>query len=1613
MWDIIATVLAQLVVVVYALQNPSRPPEGPSGPVLRSEVVPLVIGAHWPFTDGQTSLLYLHGQSTAFARDGLLANARIDNTLKINLVAGSTAQMVPVGTGFFYATGSGTISYGYTTGHVTKTLSAKPVVINLAQLVTTITFRPSGPNSRVETWSAEEESYGPGTYAVQAFVRGDSGFTLNINGLNDAFRVNFLQNEVIRFIVVPNSLIPPQYNSNTILCNVDTFDESLGPVLYPPAEFFDGNLARVGININNGATTAAMAYNGQLWVGILNGSSEGSGIGYSYDNGKTWFRSNYPIVPGVYSPFTSRGSGTDIQFMQTGIKAAWNGSYWLAIGRYQGPLGEGTIVRSDDGITWTSISESLGFRVAAVDLAWNGSIWLITGSDFKSGEERRHNLLFYDGNELQVFTDTGIAANYNGLSVIWDGDTWILMGFSSNDFTQIYYRGPTNPGIPRDLIFVTGLNVCLIYKFVNNIWTAVPNTVNTDPSIGGGTIAVRNVVSLKFGNHPSVKYLISLVGPENTEASSFLPGGARIYYGSTIESAVAKFEVLTVYLPQTNPDDIQRWALSRISDAYCFTFEDETKNYWLISGYIPGLISNYGRPGIVYKLPNNDNENNTLALDFGDYSLSFVYNIASSNVDDSLWTTPKFEENRLVRMPHGLQNPDSFVTNLQRGLGEVAEVRLESFYSDNPELIYIAKLKWEFPERLRDTRILFTDRFGEKLTSELAATYGLYNNGLIVDEYTAVAPVPNPDNVYVFDSPSPVYLSMPVTWTFRKPGIAGSQDTDGTFRIVRNSETLLTLGPGLHEFYPAENQVKLYGTFTGVGSFQFATLMAEIVIITSLNNDVYSNEIVEADIYILKSDRDNLREAVVPFSNASIDWITYSLSSEPWLTAIFTAPLIITDTGRDFTISFEANAENGDLLGVFSFRTTYYSAQKYTERISDLFSSTDPILRSPGVSFVTVGAGGGTFTTPNFQTFRGGSTNAVETDFIDLTTAGLFGLSVNVGYRGSQIYVNGSSGGRNTRVILNNVTIADSGGGGGASLSAEGGNSGLLGGNGSSQTPLPPTEENLHGKRTESGSALFGSTTSVQGKLYNLRPGGTGGFGSVLTEDGLVSDEVYPAGTGTQANTRRQFFGAGGGAEVAFISPPDEPTGLILNAEEKTELATTFCQTTNIVQETLTNNDAKSILVYALSRFAKNPIISTDAVIFGTNVAHLNVDLQSSESIVPSYLSMGPCDEFLPNTMSPNCRTFNDIRGSTNIQLNELTIYDDGQVIYDKVDEYIGTVFYAPGMATYVTSIRFGSSEFDGAPDNRYNCIFLTFTDDLSSSYGPFYWDIPGGFLNGNVITCDGLVGGLRAIVPLDGAPAVEPFLDSVYDAIYKLDITNANPVRPERQMPGTEDYARFIWPSNNLFCELFARPTNGPNSIKNGHYEEFDYTGQSVAFQVPVWCTTIKISAYGASGSSSGSQPGSSGSLVVATYRNLAGKTLTFEVGLAGGSPPGLFRGGLDFDQTITLGGGSTAVLFNSIVIQGAAGGGSGSSAKPGLSEFDTVWTSTDGRPGRSKLGNVGENSPQAGQAAGGSGFPGGSVIIGASGGISLVPPNGSLMRGYAGSTGLAESGKIIVEVY
>ncbi len=1379
------------------------------------------------------------------------------------------------------------------------------------------------------------------TYAVQAFLRGDSAFNLTISNLNDSFDINLFTNHYVYYGLGGSS----------------------GTQLKLAQEYLpiSGNLENSIFPLPDSDTTFLdLTFNGSMWVGIIQNLQFTSGIIYKKLNDEWRLALGNPFPLDLFS-YTNRG-----------IKSAFNGLYWLAIGFSPNNVGfinttrSGNIWRSNDGITWSSITtQSMGFRVAATDLKWNGSYWLIIGSDyttdfFTPAPNRTNYVLKYDGLNLSQYTSVGLNPDFDGLSIEWNNDAeeWVLMG-GPNSYFNIVNRS----GISVSSVFTK--------RETDAAWTSValPSPIST-------------AKLLRYNNSRFV------VTTDNSEV-----------YISTDNTPLT----LT-----TNPISMS----TTTSIVYL-----KSNNIWLLGGHYSGAPALYK---IENNVPSQINVTNT--------SGTIINSIGSTDIDGSLWSPARASSQYMpsqvvpVQLQHGPQSPQGFLNNLQDGIGQSSLVNVDfmEYDSSNPALIHVGYLRWyiqtsdPYLSEIPFTYVEFASKNGGPINDTTAATFGLYENGLTKTGYILdQTEDPYYQNQGIFDSPSPVILSQPVTWTFRKLGVAGLADTDGSFSLTSGSYNLV-LGPGQNEFYAADHFVTFTGSF--VGPNHFATLSGLFRIITSENLAfgpfgpdtpvTYINKIDSVQLTILY--QENTSAPLESLQPANVNGTTWTIdNSDLWLTATFDN-LTVEDTGQDFIIAFTMTGQLGEFLGSFQFQTTYYSEQKFTQRISPLFEQ----LGSEAV-ITSTGAGGGTFVAPNFEEFSGGNSVAV-TQTLDLSQGGIYSVYANVGARGQPFLSNGSTGGQSTRVSINATVLCDAGAGGGGSQGAVGGSAGLD--SLVSPTPVPPGEDNIHGGEP----FVFGFVTSSQNKIYNLRPGGTGGQGSRKVNGEI--EATMRSGTGTQSNILN-FFGAGAAGRTGYLDFSDG--FLVTTSSNRPVEATdpeTLCQTTNIIQEIFDDSLALTILNDVMPKFAANPVFDNE-VSLGTSVGLLNVGIPEPTNIgVRSFLSLGPSDEFLPFTQCPNCRPIDDYTNDTApiLVLNQLCIYDDGQIIYSKIKDYIGTVFYAPGFNTYVTALRVGSSETAGGPNNRYNCIYLTFQDILPNFTGPFYWDIPGGFLNGNIVQCDGLLKGLRASVPFQN----DEVLSKIYGAIENLYIPSfdqpsgpAEPIRPTRVLPGTGSYAALLWPSTNLRVDLYARETNGPNSIVNGHFEEFEYRSETNSFTVPIWCSSLRIMTYGAAASSSSQFKGSHGSLVIGTFRFSAGTTLYFQIGLGGGAEPGPFSGGSGASGP--LGGGSTGVFTDSYClncIQGAAGGGAGSTNKAGISELDSSWSVFDGRIGQSANGFVGESSNDGGP--GGSGFPGGSAgrrgYAGA-GGLSLVPPNGSLRIGLPGTAqGLeAPSGKIIFELF
>ena len=145
-----------------------------------------------------------------------------------------------------------------------------------------------------------------------------------------------------------------------------------------------------------------MAYDGKMWVAGGSPGATGASLAYSYD-GINWTASangnsimtDVRGISGSGSRWVAVGNGTNqIAYSDDGItwtgagnsffpfvfgKAIdWNGSMWVAGGGINAIPSPPQLRRSTDGITWTSISTSMGWGYVS-DVLWGGNKWLASG----------------------------------------------------------------------------------------------------------------------------------------------------------------------------------------------------------------------------------------------------------------------------------------------------------------------------------------------------------------------------------------------------------------------------------------------------------------------------------------------------------------------------------------------------------------------------------------------------------------------------------------------------------------------------------------------------------------------------------------------------------------------------------------------------------------------------------------------------------------------------------------------------------------------------------------------------------------------------------------------------------------------------------------------------------------------------------------------------------------------------------------------------------------------------------------------------------------------------------------------------------------------------------
>jgi hypothetical protein len=165
------------------------------------------------------------------------------------------------------------------------------------------------------------------------------------------------------------------------------------------------------------------AWNGSYWLAL--GGDQGNQGTYTIlqsTDGENWTDT---ASLGGNSPFTGLQGGAQ--------SATWNGSYWVAIGGYNG----GTLIaKSSDGITWTLVQNADlpfgGNPSGGRAVAWNGSYWIaasngtIGNSDIATSSDG----ITWVGHKIFASSSSYSAANWVG----WNGSYWVLVGAGNYNY---------------------------------------------------------------------------------------------------------------------------------------------------------------------------------------------------------------------------------------------------------------------------------------------------------------------------------------------------------------------------------------------------------------------------------------------------------------------------------------------------------------------------------------------------------------------------------------------------------------------------------------------------------------------------------------------------------------------------------------------------------------------------------------------------------------------------------------------------------------------------------------------------------------------------------------------------------------------------------------------------------------------------------------------------------------------------------------------------------------------------------------------------------------------------------------------------------------------------
>jgi hypothetical protein len=206
------------------------------------------------------------------------------------------------------------------------------------------------------------------------------------------------------------SIVPKSGQSNPSIKNFIGY----GPEVYGSNVYLNGDLYYLAIynDALGNADRNLAETNGPV-------STTNATIQYSTD-GSNWALSS-PTAPGC--SLLTRG-------------LAWNGAYWVAVGR--DATAANNIKYSFDGYSWLA-SAAGAFNTEGSSVCWNGQAWFATGKDTTSS----NNTIKYsfDGRNWSNITSGGFSntTGTGGIHITYDGTKLLAAGFGTTATSNMKY----------------------------------------------------------------------------------------------------------------------------------------------------------------------------------------------------------------------------------------------------------------------------------------------------------------------------------------------------------------------------------------------------------------------------------------------------------------------------------------------------------------------------------------------------------------------------------------------------------------------------------------------------------------------------------------------------------------------------------------------------------------------------------------------------------------------------------------------------------------------------------------------------------------------------------------------------------------------------------------------------------------------------------------------------------------------------------------------------------------------------------------------------------------------------------------------------------------------